>query len=424
MKKKLIQIIYDMRTQPVVAWVTVIGTALSIFLIMTVMMMQQVKIMPIAPETNRDRMLYGMYIHEESISPDAQSGGSSGLSYEAARKLYDQLDGVEEISYMENGCYGLDVKGTNNKKFTGKVLFADDGLWRVFDYELLHGRYYTPEEVDACTKVAVVTRSTARKLFDTEDAVGQHFELDHSPFEVIGVVGDVSKLASMAYGEVFAPIDKSKQYSDGEGDSDFGPFMAAMLIKEGVNFDDIKTQVKKRYAELDAELASKGMKTVYHESPFSQETVAAGVDGSNVTPSNSGVYLRGIIYAILLIVPAINLSSMLHSRLRRRVSELGVRRAFGCTRRRIMGDIIAENLIVTVIGGIIGLTAGVLFSHFYDGLYTSPDDEVVRPALSLLLNWRILLYAFGACFILNILSASVPAWQASRLNPVEAINAK
>ena len=65
MKTKLIQIIYDMRTQPVIAWVTVIGTALSIFLIMTVVMMQQVGIMSFAPESHRDRMLYGMFLHKQ-----------------------------------------------------------------------------------------------------------------------------------------------------------------------------------------------------------------------------------------------------------------------------------------------------------------------------------------------------------------------
>jgi len=134
--------------------------------------------------------------------------------------------------------------------------------------------------------------------------------------------------------------------------------------------------------------------------------------------------MRYMLYAILLIVPAINLSSMLHSRLRHRVSEIGVRRSFGCTRARIISDIIAENFIVTVIGGILGFILCILFAEFYDGLYTDSYGTAVRPALSLLLNIKIIAIAFGTCFILNIISAAVPAWQASRLNPVEAINAK
>lgn len=420
MKKRIIQIIYDMRTQPVVAYVTVIGTALTIFLIMTVMMMQQVKLISIAPETHRERMLYGIYIHIKSVDEGSKSESSGSINYPSVIKLYGDLDGVEEISYMNDCVSSLDLKGTNNKKFTGDVRYADSGIWSVFDYELLAGRYYTPEEVESGTKVAVVTRSTARSLFDSEDAVGQHFSLDHNDYEVIGIVEDVSKLASFAYGDVFAPID-----IPGNSEYELGSLMAAMLVKEGISFEKIREQVKKRYAEYDAELASTGRKTVYHGAPFDQETYVDGINGSNGTPDpKKNKVTRGIIYAILLLVPAINLSTMLHSRLRRRVSEIGVRRAFGCTKARIIRDILAENFIVTLAGGILGLAAGILFALFYDGLYTSAENEIVRPALGLLLDWHILLFAFGACLVLNIISASVPAWQASRLNPVEAINTK
>ena len=61
---------------------------------------------------------------------------------------------------------------------------------------------------------------------------------------------------------------------------------------------------------------------------------------------------------------------------------------------------------------------------FYDGLYTGGEGESVRPALSVLLNFRIIGIAFIACFILNLVSASIPAVQAARVNPVDAINAK
>lgn len=415
MKTKILRILYDMRNQPVIAWVTIIGTALSIFLIMTVVMMQQVSILPYAPESNRDRMLYGCNMHTTDVNGNGDN--SSRLSLKSARYLYEDLDGVEAVSYVEHGYTPVDAKGITDKTLTVHFRTTDDIFWKIFDFDLLAGRYYNADEVDAKRNLAVVTESVARELFGDENPVGQHFELDHNDYELIGVVADVSILASQAYGQVFGPL-KDRTWGD---DGYFGNVMAAMLVDEGVDFEHVREQVKGRYAAMDGELEADGKKTVYHNAPYDQETVATGLDGSNSTPNPGRARtVRLVIYIILLIVPAINLSSMLHSRLRRRVNEIGIQRAFGCTRKRIISDIISESLIVTLIGGLIGLIFAIVFALFYDGLY----DPGARPALSMLVSPQIFVYAFGACFILNILSAAAPAWQASRLNPVEAINAK
>ena len=149
--------------------------------------------------------------------------------------------------------------------------------------------------------------------------------------------------------------------------------------------------------------------------------------GSNVTPDTSGERkMRYVLYAILLIVPAINLSNLLHSRMHKRITEIGVRRAFGCTRSRIITDIIWENFLITLVGGLVGVALGVVFAMTYSGLYENMRTfgTEVTPAISSVLNWGTILIAVAVCFILNIISASIPAWQASRLNPVEAINNK
>ena len=416
MKNKISQIIYDLRTQPVIGWVTIIGTALSIFLIMIVVMMQQVSVLSYAPETKRDRMLYGMYLHLEG---DGEHTGSSSMSYTLAKKLYGDLDGIEEISYHSDWLTPVDAKGTTGKPYTVDLHKTDDGFWRVYDFELLDGRFYDAAEVETNRNLAVITEKTARRLFGDDNVVGLHFMLDHNDFEVIGVVADVSKFATMAYGEVFAPINQNGW------DEYFGDISAAMLVKPGVDFDYIRNQVKGRYAALDGELAADNRQTVYHESPYDQETVASGVGGSNMTPDpDSSRYTRYVIYTILLIVPAINLSSMLHSRMRRRINEIGIRRAFGCTRKRIIQEILSESFIITLIGGVIGLVSAVIFAMLYGGLYSDFGTASVRPSLSMLIRPQTFVFALGACFILNIISAAVPTWQARRLNPVEAINTK
>jgi putative ABC transport system permease protein len=410
-----------MRHQPVIAWVTVLGTALSIFLILIVVMLENVEIMNISPETHRDRMLYGMYIHTYSTD-NRNINSSGGLSRGIARKLYADLDGVERTSYFCSSLYDFDVSASGDETFSAKTRLNDAEFWNVYDHELIAGRFFTKEEADAEVRVAILSESAARRLFKSVDeAVGKKFFCDHKSFSIVGVVKDTSLLATMASGEVFIPFPFSDSNYNSEED-DWGEVSVALLVKEGVDFEYVRDQVKKRYAELDTELASQNLKTAYHGSPFDQDTIASGVNGSNVTPDPSfNVFLRWCVYIILLIVPAINLSSMLHSRLTHRVSEIGVRRAYGCTRTRIVEDIVVENMFVTIVGGVIGMLAAIFFALFYDGIF-EVKDAIATPALGMVLNWHTVAAAFIACLALNLVSAAIPAWHASRLNPVDAIN--
>lgn len=418
MKQKIHQIINDMRQQPLVGTVTFIATVLTIFLFMAVVITTRVKEVPFAPESCRDRLLLGKFLHVESLTGEGNS--SAGLSYETARKLYDGLKGVECVSYFQS-LTPRTAAGTEEKYFNVFTRDTDADFFKVFDHKLIAGRFYTPEEAASNLPMAVVNERTARKAFGTVDCVGQTISLNHKKYNVVGVVADHSFLATTACGDVFI--------AHGHDDSPdlFGDTSAALLVGKGVDFGSVRDQVIARYAILDTELAPEGRKTVYHEAPFDQATIAGGIHGSNTTPdSTADRYVRYTLYAILLLVPAINLSSLLHSRMRKRISEIGVRRAFGCTRLRIISDIIWENFLVTLAGGIVGVALGIIFAMNYSGLYEDMDTygSGVTPAVGSVINWGTILIAVVVCFILNLISASVPAWQASRLNPVEAINAK
>ena len=422
MKNKILQILYDLRHQPVISGVTLIGTALTIFLIMIVVMIQQIPVLPFAPESNRQRLLLGCNMHLESLNDNGVR--CAGLSFNAAKKLYENLKGVECISYFQQYAQKEDVKGPTAKLFMANGRKADADFFKIFDHTLLKGRFYTSEEADAMENVAVVAETTGYKLFGDIDPIGQTFQYGFKPYRVVGVIKDNSPLATLGSGDVFIPT------SQNDGDMSFeeyrGNTSVALLAEPGVDFGSIRNQVKARYAALSTELEESGWKAIYHESPYDIETVSFALGGVNTTPDMQSVRKsRFLIFMLLLLVPAINLSSMLHSRMRRRISEIGVRRAFGCTRSRIILDIISENFLITLAGGILGLFLGIIVGINYSALYDTGRNigEGGTPALSMMFNWTILLTALAVCFVLNIISAAVPAWQASRVNVVDAINA-
>ena len=99
MKNKILQILYDLRHQPVISGVTLIGTALTIFLIMIVVMIQQIPVLPFAPESNRPRLLLGCNMHLESLNDNGVR--CAGLSFNAAKKLYENLKEIGRASCRE-----------------------------------------------------------------------------------------------------------------------------------------------------------------------------------------------------------------------------------------------------------------------------------------------------------------------------------
>ena len=122
------------------------------------------------------------------------------------------------------------------------------------------------------------------------------------------------------------------------------------------------------------------------------------------------------------------MSSMTQSRLRQRVSEIGVRRAFGSTRTEMIGQIVMENLVVTLLAGAVGLLFSILFAYLGNGLlFAQAYSITLNPPevnASILLQPSTFMYALLFCFVLNLLSSGFPAWKASRTSIVNALGGR
>ena len=136
-----------------------------------------------------------------------------------------------------------------------------------------------------------------------------------------------------------------------------------------------------------------------------------------------------IVLTLLLLVPAINLSGMTHSRMKKRMSEIGVRKAFGATRKELLGQVLYENLVYTILGGIFGLILSYLSvilmkAMLLNNLMAGYLSGASSLNVSMLLRPSVFLYAFIFCLLLNLMSAGIPAWKASRIKIVNALNDK
>lgn len=411
------QVWYEFRHQPVSSIVTVIGTALSIFLIMVLITTTSVEIRPFGPENHRDRYLHGKFMH--SRGEDGEK--SSGMSLSAAKLLYDSLATAPLVTfYREAQDLEIPVSETAFDRFT--IRSVDDNFFKVFNFDFIFGKPFSPDAVKSGLKEAILTESVARKVFGTTEVMGKEIKINDAAYRVVGIIEDVSPLATSVYAQIYK-ISELKTGPITESEHLYGDVCTTILAESPDDFDDIRREVEERKQHLIRVMKEFDYELIDHGQPFDQaEKVYLGGsnEGSNY---KENLMSQIIIISILLLVPAINLSSMTQGRLRRRISEIGVRRAFGATRWSIICEIILENFIVTLAGGLIGLILSIIFSLLFSSmLFTGWGNiEVEHVALTSLINFRIFGWALLMCFVLNILSSGVPAWRASRTNPVDAI---
>ena len=419
------QILYELKNQRMVTWVSISGTALAIFLIMAVFMADRLQGVSIPPLTNRDRILSGQGI--EYISGKT-NGSSMNLNRDFATKLYADLDGVERLSYISD-MYGTSEVGlANGNSITVQGLRVDNEYWNIYDYKFISGKPFEKEEIEAKNSLAILTESVAREIYGETNVAGREVEIDTRVYTIKGVVEDPFALLPDGTVKFFITNFPGKENHDFVGDTQI-----RILLKEPDNADHVKSQVKHRYDLINQELTQlDGNQTIiYHLQPYTSAELSSGTFGSNNDPKlKFKTRLRAIIYVILLLLPAINLAGMTRSRLMNRISEIGVRRAFGAKRKKIISQIFVENLLLTFIGGAIGLCLSLIYLAFLSGYfvvfndpntYTAIAPVNLSPVIWHVFDFSVFFIAFGACFILNVMSASLPAWKASAVEPALAI---
>ena len=418
----------QLRQQPLISTVSILGTALSIFLIMLVVMMQQVQVEPFQPESNRDRFLHvrcGSIGNEKWGEGDTSNGP---LSVRSAREMYKSLTTPEAVTLYTYGTTATPVSLPNQAATAVDVKETDDDFWRVFDFAFLTGKPYDRATFDAGQPVAVITESVARLLFGTTDVAGHEFLLAHAPYRISGVVQDVSTLANTAYAQVWIPYTSTDQVNNTWTADLMGLMSCTILAKDRADFPAIREECDRRLAAYNQVIGENGYKFISRNRPYDQEKDAIATAANYEPDLRAERRSRLVIYLILLIVPAINLSSMTQSRLRQRVSEIGVRRAFGCTRGEVAGQVLAENFIVTLLAGVLGFLLSVLFAYAgNEVVFAQEFSSTLNPpavSASILIHVSTFLWALLFCFVLNLLSAGIPAWRASRMNIVESIGGR
>lgn len=425
-KQYIQQALAQLRQHPIISGVTVVGTALAIFLIMLVVMMQQVQTVPFAPESNRDRLLYvqGMSIANTAWG-DATSNGP--MSAQTAKECFQSLTTPEAVtvhSFISSSPASL--PGQPSTLIDVKPV--DEQFFRVFDFTFLDGKPFEHAALESAQPLAVITQSVARAVFGTADGVvGKEFQINYAPYKVVGVVKDVSSLAKTAYAQCWIPYTTSSAMA-GDWNTYMGVFSATILAKSRSDFPAIREEVNRKRDEFNKSIESDGWKLIYRNRPYDQEKQAL-VEGANIEPDVAAARRQRItIFVILLLVPAINLSSMTQSRLRQRIAEIGVRRAFGSTRTSILGQVLAENFIVTLLAGVLGLLFSIAFAFLGSSLlFTNETSYDLTPPMvdaSILLHFSTFVWALFFCFILNLLSSGLPAWRASRISIVGALNGR
>lgn len=421
----------QLRSQRMLSVIAITGSALSIFLIMVVVMMQDVKVVPFSPESNRDRFLHALAGSmttnlDDKPASDNLYENNGALSYETAMEQFGRLKTPEAVTIYSswNESYLAGLPGKPSVGLT--TLTTDANFWKVFDFSFISGKPYTQADFESASPLAVLSASAARRIFGSTDVVGQSFTVNRLPYIVAGVVKDVSTLADHSYAEMWLPMSTTTTFTDTWMNGWMGNCSVTILARSEDDFDTIRDEYEKRVEEMNKGMRSEGWKFITRNRPYTQEKDSIQ-KSANLEPDVEGDRRqRLIVYLILLIVPAMNMNGMTESRLRQRTEEIGVRRAFGAKRSTLFCQILWENLVVTVVAGMIGWLLSAAFAYLFSSFLFANPNFSAEPTIDLpvLLSPSTFFWALLFCFVLNVLSTGIPAWRASRTDVVNALKGR
>ena len=391
--------------------ISLFGISVALVVLMVAAALLDHVFAPHPPETRLERTLgiYGLGLRGEQAS----SSGPPGYGF--LDRYARDLPGVERMS-----IYSLQERAVSyvgERKIYSWLKRTDGEFWKILDFEFVEGGPFTAGDEANRNFVAVINESTRERFFgEGASGLGRTIELDGQRFRVVGVVEDVPFLRISPFADVWVPISTLK--STGYRHRLRGNFHALLLAESEEAMPLIREELQSRLADVrfpDPE----EFDTAY----AGAETLFEAVSRHLLSESFERAYPERLLAVLLtlaalfMLLPAVNLVNLNLSRILERTSEIGVRKAFGGSARELVGQFLVENLILTALGGALGLILSGMILHAVEASGAIPYAE-------LSLNFRIFLWGLGLTLFFGILSGVYPAWKMARMHPVRALRGR
>ena len=317
---------------------------------------------------------------------------------------------VENVSrYLSrqdyNGVYHL-----NTGLSGGYVKGVDLNYFDTCNFIMKEGRGFTQNDFDSYRKVAVLDEDSANALFLGEEAVGSTIEIQQEPYIVIGIVTKAKE-----FEPVINSIEDYYTYAQNSAGSVYIPDTTWPILYQydepqnvmiRVESTDYMTNAGKECADiLNSYLTVKDDTITYKAKDLMEQ--AQQIQELSSSTNTMLIWIAGI----SLIVGGIGVMNIMLVSVTERTQEIGLKKAIGARKSKILGQFLTEAAVLTSMGGIVGVIVGIILAQVISYLSTTPVAISVPAAVG----------AVAFSMVIGIVFGVFPSYKAANLNPIDAL---
>jgi putative ABC transport system permease protein len=331
-----------------------------------------------------------------------EGGPPPGLTYDDIEILATSVTGINGVSAEESATENIKAGNTTLEDIS--VVGTTAGFPEVRDYQVATGRFLIDEDNDRTNKVVVLGYDIARELFgDPDSALGQKIKIASTQFTVVGVMASKGVVGNTDYdGRVYIPITVV-----------FAKFRNERFGRDTVRLVYVSAESKDTMHSVMSQLTDVlyGLLGTDSASPGFVLTTQENIIDAQASTTEAFRSLLGWVAAISLLVGGIGIMNIMLVSVTERTREIGLRQALGARPRDVRLQFLLEATVLSLVGGLWGVLAGVGGSYLFDSLGTL-RTELVPASIPL---------AFAAAAAVGIFFGYYPASKAAQLDPIEAL---
>ena len=292
------------------------------------------------------------------------------LSQDQKQQIMD-LEQVENASFYQERSYADGISYENTTLQGGTILGIDQNYMETCGYQIYQGRMFLESDFEQVRKVVLLDDTAAQSIFQEEEPLGKVIEIKGEPFTVVGVVKK-----SDSFQPVIQSMDDYNTYSQESYATVFLPNSCWPIVYQ---FDEPENAVVMAKTTEDMSIVGKEAAEIMNQSitnttdslSYKAEDLLERAKSLQDLSRSTNSQLIWIA-SISLLVGGIGVMNIMLVSVTERTSEIGLKKAIGARKRRILAQFLTEAAVLTSIGGLIGVAAGIVMAKVISQMSKTP----------------------------------------------------